>query len=98
MSKGDRKVDEKEKKPTGIRILGSVSSLLLVCSIIYILVAGFNLASTLILVAALGGLAGPAVVAGDGVAECLAGILEMFLEGIQSIFSAIADIFGSILG
>ena len=91
-------MNSKEKKPTSIRLLASLSSLAVIISVVYILVAGMNLASTLILVSAVGGLAGPAIATGDGVVECVSGFFEMFIEGIQATFEVIAEVFSSILG
>ena len=91
-------MNSKEKKTTSIRLLASLSSLALIISVVYILVAGMNLASTLILVSSIGGLAGPAIATGDGIIECVTGFFEMFIEGIQSIFEAISGVFSSILG
>jgi len=91
-------MNSKEKKPFSIRLLASLSSLALIASVVYILVAGMNLASTLILVSALGGLAGPAIVTGDGIIECVTGFFKMFIEGIQSIFEVITEVFSSIFG
>jgi len=86
-------MSEKKKRPVGIRILASVSSIALIVSLVVLLIAGSNVAATLIAIAAFGGLAGPAVVAGDSVIECLSGILELFVEGIAEIFAAIGSIF-----
>ena len=91
-------MNSKENKSIGIRVLASVSSLVLIVSVVYVLIAGINLASTLVLVSAFGGLAGPAVASGGSVLECVTDIFEMFVEGIQSIFEAIAGIFSSIFG
>ena len=88
----------KQKRHTGIRVLASISSLVIIISVVYMFVAGANLASSLILMSALGGLAGPAVVAGDGFLDIIGGFFEIFLEGILSIFEGIAEIFSSIFG
>ena len=95
MNSEDEKIN---RKPLGVRFLGSSCSLLLVGLIIYIAVAGFNFAAAILLVLAVGGLAGPSVVAGDSIFECLSGIVEMFIDGIQSIFEAIAEVISSIFG
>ena len=91
-------MNDKAEKSMGIRVLGSVSALTLIVAVVYVLVAGINLISSLILLAALGGLAGPAIAVGDGVTECIVGVFELFIEGIQQIFEAIISIFTSIFG
>lgn len=87
---------DKEERHLGIRILASISSLVVIGAITYMLIAGADLASSLILISALGGIAGPAVVAGEGVLEIIGLFFEIFLEGILAIFEGIAGIFGSI--
>lgn len=89
-------MDDKKKRSFGIRVLGSLSTFALLGIVIYMFVAGVDIVSSLLLVAALGGLAGPAVASGDGIAECITGILEAFVEGIQGIFEGIAEIISSI--
>ena len=89
-------MSEKKNRSVWVRILASVSSLAVIFSIVYILIAGVDALSTLVLLAAIGGLTGPAVVAGEGILEIIVGIFEMFLEGIGSILEAIADVFGSL--
>jgi len=89
-------MSKKEKRHIGIRILASVSSLVIIVSITFMLIAGANLTSSLILISALGGIAGPAIVAGDGFLNIIDGFFEIFFEGILSIFEGIAEIFGSI--
>ena len=89
-------MSKKEKRHLGIRVLASISSLVIIISIVYMVFAGANLASSLILISALGGIAGPAIVAGDGFLSIIGGFFEIFFEGILSIFEGIAEIFGSI--
>ena len=89
-------MEEKEKRHLGIRILSSISSLVLIGTITYMFIAGADMASSIILVSALGGIAGPAIVAGEGVLEMIGLFFEIFLEGILAIFEGIAGIFGSI--
>lgn len=86
------------KRPIGVRALGAVSSLVIVFGVVYIVFAGINLASSLILLSAFGGLAGPAIVMGDSVVECITGIFEMFIEGIMAVFEFIGNLFGSMFG
>ena len=88
----------KEERNLGTRILPSISSLVVIGALIYMFIAGADMASSIILVSALGGIVGPAIVAGEGVLEILGFFFEIFLEGILGIFEGIANIFGSIFG
>ncbi len=86
------------ERSMGSRVLGSVAALTLIVAVIYVLVAGINLISSLVILSALGGLAGPAIAVGDGFVECVVGIFEMFIEGIALLFEAIGNFFGSLFG
>ena len=88
-------MNNKEKRPIWIRILGSISSLALIISIVYIFFAGISFTSAMVVASSFGGLAGPAISTGTTFIECVAGTLEAFAEGIQSIFEAISEIFSS---
>lgn len=88
----------KEDKPIQVVILGAISSLALICVATYIAIVGFNIASTVILVSALSGLAVPAVVYADGAVDFVTGVFEMFIEGLVAIFEGIVEIVGSIFG
>ncbi|SIQ51526.1 hypothetical protein [Marinobacterium stanieri] len=85
-------------KPIPVVILGAISSLFLILTLLYILIAGFDAISTVILVSAFSGLAIPAVIYADGAIECVTGVFEMFAEGISAIFSGILDAIGSLFG
>lgn len=91
-------MNDKEQKPLRIRILASLSSLVLIGAAIYIFFTGMELILALILIAAFGGLAGPVVASSEGLLECLMGILEAFFLGILGIFEAIAEGVSSIFG
>ncbi|ROR94892.1 hypothetical protein EDC56_3705 [Sinobacterium caligoides] len=88
-------MSEKKEKSIGVKALASVSSLTLIVCVVILLVAGTNLFTGLVAVAAFGGLTAPAVMTGDTLAECVSGVFEMFMEGISTIFEAIASIFSS---
>jgi hypothetical protein len=91
--------EKKDKKFSPLsRLLGVLCTLLLFVSVIYVANAGIGYISGLIILASVAGLAGPAVATGSGFFEILGDILEMVVEGIQTIFEAILDIFSSIFG
>ncbi len=78
-----------------LRFISSVATLALMFTIIYVIIAGFDLVSTLVLVTAFSSLAGQAIFTGESFFECVTVFLEMLVEGIASIFEAIASIFSS---
>ena len=90
---------KRNDKPILIRLLNTVSAFALIGSVIYLFVAGISLIPSLVLLAALGGLSGPVVSGGaEGIFDCLASILEAFVEGLIGVFETIGEIFGSIFG
>ena len=89
-------MSDNKTRPIWVRILGSISSIALIISVIYIFFAGVSFASGIIIVSALAGLAGPVISTGTGFIECMTGTLEAFVEGIQAIFEAIAGLFSSL--
>ena len=90
----------KEKKPLALRLLGTISTFVLLGSIIYILILGIDLTSGLILLSAIGGISGPVILSGssESILEIITGIFEVLIEGITGVFEIIGDIFGSIFG
>lgn len=89
---------DKPKKSVGIKMLGAVCSLALIVSMGVIVIAGSNTVAALVLMTAVGGLAGPSVVAGEGIVDCLSGMLDMFIEGVTSVVTMIVDAISSIFG
>jgi hypothetical protein len=88
----------KEDRSVWIRLFRAVTSLALIGATTYIILAGFNLVATLVLISSFGSIAAPAVMAADSAIECISGFFEVLLEGILSIFEIVTDIFGSIFG
>lgn len=58
-------MSEKKQRSIGLKLLASVSSITLVVSLVVLLVVGANLATSIVAAVAFGGLAVPAVAAGD---------------------------------
>ncbi len=86
-------MSNKFERSLGLRFISSVSALVLIGTLIYIIVAGFNLISTLILISAFSGLAGQAIFVGESFIECITSFFEILLESVLSIFEAIASVF-----
>lgn len=91
---------DQKQKPIAIRLLNTVCAFMFIGCVIYIFFVGITLIPSLILLAAIGGVAGPVIVLGgsEGTLEFLIGILEAFVEGVLGVFETIGDIFGSIFG
>ena len=87
----------RKDKSLKLRLLTSVGSFLLIGSVIYMIVAGFNLFVGVAMAAAVLSLGGPSVAAGDSILELVAGFFEALLDGVieivAGIFDAIASIF-----
>jgi hypothetical protein len=86
-------MSNKFERSIGLRFISSVAALALICTVIYVIVAGFDLMSTLILVAASGGLVGQSVFFGESFVECIVGFFEILIESVSSVFEAIASVF-----
>jgi len=88
----------RKEKSIGARALSSVASLMLIGSLIFILIAGFNLYVTSILTTGVLGLAVPSIMSGEGFLEVVVIFFEALFEGIMEIifgiFEAITSIFG----
>lgn len=76
-----------------LRTLNALSAMVLLFSVIFILIAGFQWVAVVALVCAAACLATPVVMAGEGILEMIMGMLEAILDGILAIFEAIASIF-----
>ena len=85
-------------KPVGIRVLNSICAVVLLGSIMFLLIAGFELVAAGALALALVGLATPVVMGSGGVVEVLLGILEAIAEGVLAIFEGIANAFAALFG
>jgi|GEM_PF-1114950 len=90
--------ESRKEKSIGARALSSVASLMLIGSLIFILIAGFNLYVTSMLTTGVLGLAVPSIMSGEGFLEVVVGFFEALFEGIMEIifgiFEAITSIFG----
>ncbi|GAA4363950.1 hypothetical protein [Kangiella marina] len=88
----------RKDKPIRMRVLSSVASLMLLGSIVFVLIAGFNLYVTSMMAAGFLGLAAPSVASGEGFFEILAGFFEDLIDGIIEIISGIFEAITSIFG
>lgn len=88
----------RKDKPPVMRLLFSLSAFALMGSVIYIIAAGFNAYSSVILVSAVLGLGVPSVASGDGLLDMVSGFFECFFEGIVDVVAGIAEAIGSLFG
>ncbi|WP_146205077.1 hypothetical protein [Kangiella spongicola] len=88
----------RKDKPVGKRILSSVASLMFIGSLIFIVIAGFNLYVTTILATGILGLVVPSAMSSEGFLEIIAGFFEALLDGGMEIIGGIFEFFGSLFG
>ncbi|RDX36399.1 hypothetical protein DZA50_04875 [Kangiella sp. HD9-110m-PIT-SAG07] len=88
----------RKDKSIGARALSSVASLMLIGSIVFVIIAGFNLYVTSILATGILGLAVPSVMSGENVLDMVIGFFEAFVEGIMEAVFGIFEAFTSIFG
>ena len=86
-------MSNKYERSLGLRILGSFSAFALIFVLMYIVFAGFNLYSTLVLVSAITVIGGQAAFVGESVVECIVGFFEILLESLTTVFEVIGSIF-----
>lgn len=86
------------------RISGSLCALLLIGSIIFVALNGFNVfnvLTTVLLASSTVGLIVPSAIQGEGIWDILSGVFEGLLDGVLDILSAIGEFFaflGDIIG
>ena len=88
----------KEKRSLDVRFLNSFCALALLVCIAYIVFAGFQAVIIGVALLALGGVAVPVAMEGEGLVEIILGIFEAVIEGIIVIFEAIANFFYGLFG
>ena len=88
----------KEKRSLGLRLLNSFCALALLICIAYMVFAGFQAAVIGVALLALGAMAVPVAMDGDGLVEIILGIFEAVIEGIVAIFEAIANFISGLFG
>lgn len=86
----------RKDRPLAIRILGALCSTAMLCTFVYILIAGFSMAAGVALAVAVVGIATPVMVAGGGFVEMIVSFFEALLEGVLAIFEFIGDLFSSL--
>ena len=88
----------RKDKPLQLRLLTTLGAFLLIGSVIYMAVSGFNFYVGAILASAILSLGVPSVVSSDSVFEVVIGFFEAFIDGIVEVVSGIFDAISSIFG
>jgi len=89
---------DKGNRPLQIRAFNCICSLVLICALVYILVAGLEKVAAVLIVVSIISAATPVVYAGGNVLEMFVGFLEALLEGIMLIVEGVTNILSSIFG
>lgn len=89
---------KRKDRPPKIKALNALCASILLCSLIYMLVAGIKLAALGIVATSVVGLVTPVVISGEGFLEIITGIFEAVFEGIAVIFEGIAGFISGIFG
>lgn len=84
---------KKKEKSLWVRLLLSISSLALIGAVTYIIIAGFNVVATVVLLSSFGSIAGTAILAADGIIDGAIGFFEVLIEGLLGVVEAITDVF-----
>ena len=89
---------DKGNRPLQIRAFNCICSLVLICALVYILVAGLEKVAAVLIVVSIISAATPVVYAGGNVLEMFVGFLEALLEGIMLIVEGVTNILSRIFG
>jgi hypothetical protein len=89
---------KKNKRSPALRVFNALGVTLILSSVIYILVAGFNSVAMAAVAFSIAGVATPVVLSDDGPLEILLGTFEAIFDGalaiVEGITSAITGLFG----
>lgn len=85
--------ENKKKRSLLVRSVCGSCSITLLGAIFYLFLFGFELVAMTLMAASFSGLALTSAIVSDSILGFLSAILELFIEGICSVFSAIASIF-----
>lgn len=89
---------DKSKRPIWLRALNALCVIALLCSITFMLIAGFHFAAIAVVALSLASIATPVVVSGEGIVEMVTGIVEALVDGVIAIIEAIANAIAGIFG
>lgn len=81
-----------------LRAFNALCATVLIGSVVYLLVAGFQVLATSVLVCSVVGVATPVVFSAHGLLEALMGVFEALTDGVMAILEAIASIFSGLFG
>lgn len=84
----------RQNKSFGMRLLNTVAAWMVLGSVIYVLIAGLNPPTAILITVGVLGLGAPSVASGEGVWDMVSGFFEAFFDGIMGVLDAISSIFG----
>ena len=89
---------DRKHRSLKIKILNSICSSALIVSLIYVLVAGFEVVALGAMAIAIAGVATPVVLSGEGVLEVLFGIVGAIIDGVMIIIEGITNAISGLFG
>jgi len=89
---------KREDRSPKIKALNAICASVLLCSAVYVMVAGMNIAAMGIMATSVVGLVTPVVLSGEGILEIVTGIFEAVFEGIAVIVVGFAEIISGFFG
>jgi len=89
---------KREEPSPKIKALNTICVLVLLCSVIYMLIAGVKVAALGAIAVSLVGAATPVFIMGEGFMDVLTGVFEAVFEGIMVIVEGIAEFISGLFG
>jgi len=83
---------DKKEKSRMLRMLNSICSGVLISSLVYMLVVGFEFYAMTVMLAAIVGAGAPVVASEDSILEMLTGLFEAIIEGVMAVVSGIVSV------
>lgn len=83
----------RKNTPLKRRVISAISSVALIVTSGFVLVAGFNMVSSVVLAVVILSICAPVIVDGGSILEVISGIVEAFVEGIMIVVDAVASLF-----
>ncbi|EXJ12531.1 hypothetical protein [Nitrincola nitratireducens] len=82
---------KKVERSKGLRVFNSLCAALLMTSVIYILVMGFNSIVMAVMVISVAGAAAPLIHSDEGILEIVIGTFEAMIDGVVAVIEGIVN-------
>jgi len=89
---------ENKKRSVKIRALNAICSSILICSVLYVLIAGVEAIALGAIAVSLVGAATPVVISGEGILGIFSGIIEALFDGVMLLVEGIANAISALFG